>query len=87
MLKVHEFTIVFIEPDYMDETNYIIGRIHDFLEEQEFTESLSVGSSDDGSITVYIGADKKVPVEDIRRKVIESLPESNIRPDGILRLV
>lgn len=86
-MKIHEFTIVFIEPDYMDEIKYIIGRIHDFLEEQEFVESLSVGSSDDGTIMIYIGADKNVPVQDIRRKVLESLPESSLRPDGILKLV
>lgn len=87
MWKVHEFTIVFTEPDYIDEVKYILGRIHDFLEEQEFVQSLSVGSSDDGgTIMVHIGADQNVPVQDVRLKVIESFPKTS-RPAGILRLV
>lgn len=85
-MELHEFTIVFTDSDFVGEIKYIIRQIHDFLEKQEFIVSLSVGSSDDDSITVYIAADKNIPVQDIRRKVIESFPATS-RPADILRLV
>jgi hypothetical protein len=84
-MQLHEFTIVFTEPDYIDEIKYIRGKIYEFLEEQEFVEALSVSPSDGCTISVNVGVEN-VPVQDIRMKVIESFPRTS-RPDGILRLL
>lgn len=84
-MELHEFTIVFTDPDFVEEIGYIRGEIYAFLEEQEFVEALSVSSSDGYTISVYVGVEG-VPVEDIRLKVIESFPKTS-RPAGILRLL
>lgn len=84
-MELHEFTIVFTDPDFVEEIGYIRGEIYAFLEEQEFVEALSVSSSDGYTISVYVGVEG-VPVEDIRLKVIESFPKTS-RPAGILKLL
>lgn len=84
-MELHEFSIVFTDPDFVEEIGYIRGEIYAFLEEQEFVEALSVSSSDGYTISVYVGVEN-VPVEDIRLKVIESFPKTS-RPAGILRLL
>lgn len=84
-MELHEFSIVFTDPDFIEEINYIVGQIHEFLEKEELVEALSVGSSDGCTISVHVGVEN-VPVQDIRLKVIESFPKTS-RPDGILRLL
>lgn len=84
-MELHEFSIVFTDPDFVEEIGYVRGEIYAFLEEQEFVETLSVSSSDGYTISVYVGVEN-VPVQDIRLKVIESFPKTS-RPDGILRLL
>lgn len=84
-MELHEFSIVFTDPDFVEEIGYIRGEIYAFLEEQEFVEALSVSSSDGYTISVYVGVEN-VPVQDIRLKIIESFPKTS-RPAGILRLL
>jgi hypothetical protein len=84
-MELHEFSIVFTDPDFVEEIGYIKGEIYAFLEEQEFVEALSVSSSDGYTISVYVGVEN-VPVQDIRLKIIESFPKTS-RPAGILRLL
>lgn len=84
-MELHEFSIVFTDPDFVEEIGYIRGKIYEFLEEQEFVEALSVSSSDGYTISVYVGVEN-VPVQDIRLKIIESFPKTS-RPAGILRLL
>jgi hypothetical protein len=84
-MQLHEFTIVFTDPDFIEEINYIAGQIYEFLEKEEIVQSLSVSSSDGYTISVYVGVEN-VPVQDVRRKVIESFPKTS-RPAGILRLL
>jgi hypothetical protein len=84
-MELHEFSIVFTDPDFVEEIGYIKGEIYAFLEEQEFVEALSVSSSDGYTISVHVGVEN-VPVQDIRLKIIESFPKTS-RPAGILRLL
>lgn len=84
-MELHEFSIVFTDPDFVEEIAYIKGEIYAFLEEQEFVETLSVSSSDAYTISVYVGVEN-VPVQDIRLKIIESFPKTS-RPAGILKLL